>query len=134
MDHADGIREICSQEAPALEHFEFGIVDLPSPATIQELVRTAFFKGQAPMLRAFSIFEVPLPWSLIPCGQLTQLKITLREISTTDASSMGNFNELIGQLSIIEDSQTCILFTPCAYCIQTNTTNSPPSMSFVFVP
>ena len=101
MNHADGVREICSQEAPVLEHFEL-CIEGRSSATLQELVGEAFFKGHAPMLRTLSLSQVHIPWSLIPRGQLTQLKITLfPEISSDDADdtpSIGNFNELIDLL------------------------------------
>ena len=99
MNHADVVREICSQEAPVLEHFELGI-EGDSPATIQELVGTAFFKLQAPRLRTFTLSQVCcIPWSLIPRGHLTELTITsFGEISTDDSPSIENFNELIDLL------------------------------------
>jgi hypothetical protein len=35
---------------------------------------TPFFNGMAPKLRMLSLSKVHVPWSLVPCGQLTQLK------------------------------------------------------------
>jgi hypothetical protein len=69
----DNIREICSLEAPALEHFELG-ADIAPPVTF---LRAPFFNGMAPKLRTFSLSQIHVPWSFIPRGQLSQLKITL---------------------------------------------------------
>ncbi|KAI0284062.1 hypothetical protein BC826DRAFT_170884 [Russula brevipes] len=69
----DSIREICSLEAPALEHFELG-ARFFSPITS---LREPFFNGMAPKLRTFSLSEIYVPWSFIPRGQLSQLKITV---------------------------------------------------------
>jgi hypothetical protein len=53
------------------------------------------FKGGAPRLRTFSLDRVVIPWSLIPRGQLTQLKIVcLNE----DAYSPGDLSQLIDLL------------------------------------
>ncbi|KAI0000805.1 hypothetical protein BJV74DRAFT_820806 [Russula compacta] len=81
MNHADA-------EAPVLEHFEL-CIEGRSPATIQELVGTAFFKGLAPRLRTFTL------------SQLCILELTITrfgEISTDDSPSIGNFDELIDLL------------------------------------
>ncbi|KAI0289294.1 hypothetical protein BC826DRAFT_1177413 [Russula brevipes] len=67
----DNIREICSLEAPALEHFELD-ADNDSPVTF---FRAPLFNGMAPKLRTFSLSQIYVPWSFIPCGQLSQLKI-----------------------------------------------------------
>ncbi|KAI0280970.1 hypothetical protein BC826DRAFT_1180605 [Russula brevipes] len=69
----DKIREICRLEAPALEHLELG-ADIDSPVTF---LGAPFFNGMAPKLRTFSLSQIYVPWSFIPCGQLSQLKITL---------------------------------------------------------
>ena len=73
----EGVREIFSREAPALEHFELELVG-DYPIAIQDLGgTTTLFKGEAPKLRSFCISQLCVPWSFIPRGQLTQLKITL---------------------------------------------------------
>jgi len=71
-------QEICALEAPALEHFELGISAL-NPVTFHQLGGTTLFRGRAPKLRTLSLSGLSsvIPWSLIPRGQLTQLKITL---------------------------------------------------------
>ncbi|KAI0284457.1 hypothetical protein BC826DRAFT_1109733 [Russula brevipes] len=95
--HAYGIREICDQEAPALEHFELELA-IASPIAVQKLVRTTFFKGHAPKLRTFSLSQVAIPWSSIPLprGQLTQLKITL--IDETPTPMVGDSKQLVDLL------------------------------------
>ncbi|KAF8486844.1 hypothetical protein DFH94DRAFT_841313 [Russula ochroleuca] len=93
-----GIYSLLSREAPALEHFELR-VPVNSPITLWNPGVTTLFKGQAPRLRTFSLSQVLMPWSHIPCCQLTQLKIVLfKEISTTDVSSCGDLNQLINLL------------------------------------
>ncbi|KAF8498172.1 hypothetical protein F5888DRAFT_1889297 [Russula emetica] len=74
MLHSDSVREMFSWEAPALEHFELE-VSAHSPVTFRDLGENMLFKGHAPRLRTFSLSRVVIPWSLIPRGQLTQLKI-----------------------------------------------------------
>jgi hypothetical protein len=57
------------------------------------------FKGQAAKLRTFCISQVCVPWSFIPRGQLTQLKITFSdEISTADTPSFGDARQFIDLL------------------------------------
>jgi hypothetical protein len=97
--HSESVREIFSREAPALEHFELG-VSVASPITFRDLGGTTSFKGKAPKLRAFCISQVCVPWSFIPRGQLTQLKIILLdEMSTTDAPSLGSARQFIDLLA-----------------------------------
>ncbi|KAH9985028.1 hypothetical protein BJV77DRAFT_140775 [Russula vinacea] len=79
-------------------HFQLG-VSITSPITIQNPGGKTLFKGCAPRLRTFSLFQVFIPWSLIPRGQLTQLKIVLfNEATTTDTPSRGNLNQFIDLL------------------------------------
>ena len=97
MLYPGGVRGIYSREAPALEHFELRVLD-SAPITFRDLDGTTLFKGQAPRLRTFSLFQVLIPWSLIPRGQLTHLKIALlKEASTTDIPC-GDLNQLTGLL------------------------------------
>ena len=98
MFHTGGIRGIYSREAPALEHFELR-VPVKSPITLRDLGGTTLFKGRAPRLRTFSLSQVLIPWSLIPRGQLTRLKIVLfKEASITDILSCGDLDQLIDLL------------------------------------
>jgi hypothetical protein len=71
---SDSLREIYSCEAPALEHFELTVTAY-FPLIFWDLGENMLFKGHAPRLRTFSLSRVVIPWSLIPRGQLTQLKI-----------------------------------------------------------
>jgi hypothetical protein len=96
--HFESVREIFSREAPALEHFQLG-VSVASPI-IRDLGARTLFKGQAPKLRTFCISQVCIPWSSIPRGQLTQLKIILLdEMSTADAPLLGNARQFIDLLA-----------------------------------
>jgi hypothetical protein len=88
------VREIYNWEAPALEHFEFTVTAY-SPITFRNLGGNMLFKGHAPRLRTFSLSRVVIPWSLIPRGQLTQLKITS---ANEDVDSPGDLNQLIDLL------------------------------------
>ncbi|KAI0252279.1 hypothetical protein BJV78DRAFT_1153837 [Lactifluus subvellereus] len=96
----NSIRELCSLEAPMLEHFELGVPSF-SPVIVQTSVGTRFFKGQAPKLRTFSLCQIQVPWSLVPRTQLSQLRIVLsKEISTTDdVSLLDTANQLIDVLT-----------------------------------
>ena len=92
--HLDSVREIYSREAPALEDFELTIAEY-SPLTFRDLGENMLFKGHAPRLRTFSLSRVIIPWSLIPRGQLTNLKIACR---IEDVDSPGDLNQLIDLL------------------------------------
>jgi hypothetical protein len=93
--HSASVRDIYSREAPALEHFELGVM-ITSPITFRHPGGTTLFKGQAPRLRTFSLFHIFIPWSFIPRDQLTQLKIVLFDETTTP--SHGDLNQLIDLL------------------------------------
>ena len=98
MPLSDSVRGIYGQAAPALEHFELG-VSVAAPITFRELGGATLFKGRAPKLRTFSLSQVLIPWSLIPRGQLTQLKIVLfTEVPVSDISK-DNLNQLIDLLA-----------------------------------
>ncbi|KAI0284064.1 hypothetical protein BC826DRAFT_170983 [Russula brevipes] len=90
------IREIWSLEAPALEHFALG-ADADFPVTH---LRAPFFNGMAPKLRTFSLNQICVPWSFIPRGQLSKLKITLFDNGgpLTDGPSLGDSKSLIDLL------------------------------------
>jgi len=90
------VQEICALEAPVLEYFELGVSDA-FPITFP--AGMTLFKGHSPKLRSFTTSQVVIPWSLIPRGQLTQLKITFsRGISTPGISSLNDSNQLFGLL------------------------------------
>jgi len=90
------VREICASEAPVLEYFELGVSDA-SPITFP--AGMTLFKGHTPKLRSFITSHVIIPWSLIPRGQLTQLKIIFsRGIFTPSISSRNDSNQLLGLL------------------------------------
>ena len=92
------LRGICRREAPALEHFELR-APVNSPIAFRDSSGTSLFKGRALRLRTFSLFQVYMPWSLIPRGQLTHLKIVLfEEASTADIPLCGYLNQLIDLL------------------------------------
>jgi hypothetical protein len=96
----DNIREICSLEAPALEHFKLG-VNAVYPVTF---LGAPFFNGMAPKLRTFSLSQIRVPWSFIPYGQLTRLEIILYSEEEpikepiADGSSLGESKSLIDLL------------------------------------
>ena len=93
----DSFRDICSQKAPILEHFYLRVIG-SLPLNFWDLRRTMLFKGRAPKLQTFQLLLTRhiIPWSLIPHGQLTQLKIALiDETSTIGVAPHGDLNHLI---------------------------------------
>jgi hypothetical protein len=94
--HSGSVREFFSWEAPALEHFELALTAYP-PITFPGLDGNMLFKGHAPRLRTFSLSRVVIPWSLIPRGELTQLKMA-RSNSNEEVYSSGDLNQLIDLL------------------------------------
>ena len=92
--HSNIIREMYSYEAPTLEHLEL-TVNVDSPITFRSISGYMLFKGHAPRLRTLSLSEVVIPWSHIPCGQLTQLQIAC---SIEGAHYPGDLNQLIDLL------------------------------------
>jgi hypothetical protein len=105
---SDSVRAIYRREAPALEHFELGVSGT-SPITIRGLDRTTLFKGQAPRLRTFSLSQVFIPWSHIPRGQLTQLKIVLFNDLPLHDAPQNDLNELIDFLINCPVLETLVL-------------------------
>ena len=92
------VREICTLEAPVLEHFELGISDASLITFPQLAAGMTLFKGHSPKLRSFIISHITIPWSLVPRGQLTQLRITSSWISTLSVSSLNDSNQLFDLL------------------------------------
>ena len=98
MLHSENVRDIYSREAPALEHFELGVSDT-SIIIFRDLGGKTLFNGQAPRLRTLFLSQVLIPWSLIPCGQLTRLTIGFfREVSIYDVPSHRNLYQMIDLL------------------------------------
>jgi hypothetical protein len=97
-------QNICSQEAPTLEHFELHSIHFP--IILQELT---LFNGKAPRLRTFSLFLVFIPWSLIPRGQLTQLKVSFINEVSLSAPKGGDLNRLIDLLVNCPELEVLVL-------------------------
>jgi len=93
------VQEICALKAPVLEYFELGVSDA-SPITFhQPAAGLTLFKGHTPKLRSFTTSHITISWSLIPCGQLTQLRIIFsRGISTPSIPSFDDSNQLFDLL------------------------------------
>ena len=105
--HSASFQDICNQEAPTLEHF-----DLDSHyflITFRELGGKKLFKGHAPRLRTFSLFQVFIPWSLIPRGQLTRLDVSFINEVSTDAPPNGDLNQLIDLLVNCPELEVLVL-------------------------
>jgi len=97
VHHYQGLQKICALEAPALEHLELGVSG-PHPVTFHQLGFgwTTLFRGLAPKLQTLSLSNISIPRSLIPCGQLTQLKITLfRGISVHSTTLLSDSSQLL---------------------------------------
>jgi hypothetical protein len=100
-------QDICSQEAPTLEHFELHSIYFP--IIIQELEGTTLFNGKAPRLRTFSLFLVFIPWSLIPRGQLTWLEVSFINEVSLSAPTGGDLNRLIDLLVNCPELEVLVL-------------------------
>ena len=116
MRHLDGVRDICSQEVPALDRFEVEVsLNYPTITFRRELDGTTLFKGRAPKLRTISLFHIFIPWSFIPRGQLTQLEIYFSdEVLTSDAPLHADFNQLIDLLANCPELEVLVLES-CLY-------------------
>jgi hypothetical protein len=111
--HSDGLRGICSLEAPTLEHFTLED-SYTFHITFPELVAsgTTLFKGRAPRLRSFCLSDVFIPWSLIPRGQLTYLDISLDDEAPFSANfSHGDLNQFVDLL--VNCPELKVLFLGC---------------------
>jgi len=110
--HSRVLREICALEAPSLEHFELGVSSFDTrAATFHQLGGTTLFRGLAPELRTLSLSKVSIPWSLIPRGQFTQLKIILPRWSTPPS----DLNQLLDLLINSPDLEVLVL----EFCLPT---------------
>ena len=96
--HSQRVKDICALEAPALEHFELEF-SARSPVPFRQLAGPTLFKGRTPRLRRLILSQISIPWSFIPRGQLTELKINLsRGTSTTNNPGPDDSNQLIDLL------------------------------------
>jgi hypothetical protein len=99
--HPDGVREIYSWDAPALEIFELTVIR-HSPIAFLDLGGNMLFNGHAPRLRTFSLSRVIIPWSLIPRGQLTQLKIAYPNELVNSPGDLGQLIDLLVNCPALE--------------------------------
>ena len=98
MYHPQRVKDICLLEAPALEHFELKFL-ARSPVPFRQLAGPTLFRGRTPRLRRLIPSQISIPWSLIPRGQLIELKINhSRGTSTPNNSGPNDSNQLIDLL------------------------------------
>ena len=111
---SQGLLQIFALEAPALEHLE--LVSTLYPVSFHQLCGTTLFGGQVPKLRTLSLSGVPIPWSLVPRGQLTQLKISLFiEIPFPNTPSSNESSQLLDLLINTPDLEVLVL----EFCLPT---------------
>jgi hypothetical protein len=92
---SEGVQDICGYEAPELEHLELE-TSINSSVALLQLAGETLFKGRTRKLRTLSLVQVFIPWSLLPRGQLTQLRIMLySKIPIPDPSSPVNLDQLV---------------------------------------
>jgi len=108
VDRPQGLRDICALEAPALEHFELG-VSVSYPVIFHQLGWRSLFRGRAPKLRILSLSNVSMAWSLIPRGQLTQLKVTIFRGISTPTSLPSDSDQLLDLLVNSPDLEVLVL-------------------------
>ena len=108
--HSDSVRGIYGQEALVLENFELG-VSVAGLMVFGELAGVKLFKGRAPNLRTLSLTQTFIPWSHIPRGQLTQLKIVyFNEVPfPADVSTHEDVNQLIDLLANSPELEVLVL-------------------------
>jgi hypothetical protein len=113
--HSGGIQAIFSREAPALEHLELTAnrTSYSGNVTFPDIGGKMLFKGRAPRLRTFSLYQVTTPLSIVPCGQLTKLKIAS---SYEDIVPPVDLNELI-DLLVNCPSLEILALESCGSCL-----------------
>jgi len=120
MHHPQCVKDICALEAPALEHFELEILT-SSPVALWQLPSPTLFKGRTPRLRRLILSQISIPWSLIPRGQLTELKINLsRGTYTPNNPGPDDSNQLINLLINSPELEVLVL----EFCL-------PPMLSHI---
>jgi hypothetical protein len=99
--HFSAIKELCSGEAPDLEHLELfiSVSKVTNPLTSQDFDGAMLFRGKAPKLRTLSLSHIRIPWSFFPRCQFTQLKIVLSEEEWNESPSLGSLDQLIDVLA-----------------------------------
>ena len=108
---AGQLEEICSLEAPVLEHFE--LTSDGNAIKYGEVAGTTLFNGRTPKLRTISLSLASIPWSLIPRGQLTQLKILAIGVFDFGALFPDDSNQLIDLLVNSPELEVLVL----EYCL-----------------
>jgi len=105
--HSEIIQEISIQKAPVLECLELNVPDIFPIGNKHHL----FFNGPLPKLRIFSVSQILFPWSVVPRGQLTQLRVTydLEVPPTSEDSPRDDLNQLIDLLSNCSSLEVLIL-------------------------
>jgi len=101
FSHSEIVHEVNIQKAPALERLELNVTTA-SPVGMKHPAGQPLFKGPLPELRILSVYQILLPWSLVPRGRLTQLEVTLnKEVITSvpGVSPHHNLNQLIDLLA-----------------------------------
>jgi len=122
--HFDSVQEIFSREAPALEHFEL-TATARSPIDFRELGGNMLFKGHAPRLRTLSLSPVVIPWSLIPRGQLTQLKIACHNEDHDSPSNLNQLTDLLVNCPALE-------ILALEFCLPSQLAEFPPDQTIQF--
>ena len=120
VHRSQGLLKICALDAPALEHFELGVSTLV-PLTFHQLGGTTLFGGRAPKLRTLSLSMISIPWSLIPRGQLTQLKISFSRWIPSPSTSPSDSNQLLDLLINSPDLEVLVL----EFCLPTMLFQTP---------
>jgi hypothetical protein len=107
---SDIFQEINIHKALALERLELN-EETPSPLAIQRLVGDSFSKGLLPNLRILCLSQILFPWTLIPRGRLTQLKVTLAKEVPTLASKDSQHGDLKQLISLLIDCPSLEVLT-----------------------
>jgi len=95
IPYSDIVQGISTQRAPVLERLELSV---SNTSPVKHLVGHSLFKGPLPKLRIFCISQILFPWSLVPRGQLTRLKVTLDEEPKVSPSPHDGLNQLVDLL------------------------------------
>jgi len=104
--HPKIVQKISIQKAPVLECLE-----LSMSGTAPMGKHHSFFKGPLPKLRTFCISQILFPWSSVPRGQLTQLKVTLNEEVSTVTSKGSRHDDLKQLIGLLVDCPSLEVLT-----------------------
>src|SRR5712672_4807014 len=98
ITHSVIMQEVSTQKASELECFELRV---SSTLPIMHPAGHSFFNGPLPKLRVLCLSQILFPWSLVPRGPLTQLRVALNEEDFTshpEVSPHEDLNQLIDLL------------------------------------